>query len=313
MRLQGLLSFPLTPFTEDGSAVNFEVFAEHLREQIEQRPSALFVACGTGEFTALSLAEYRDIVATSVETAAAAETAQSRVPVYAGAGGGPQIARLFAEAATEAGADGILLLPPYLVESPPAGLVRHIRFVAESTPRPIVVYQRANAVLNPAAAVELLDIPNVAGIKDGRGDVDALLRIVTAVRTSGHPRAGEFVFLNGLPTAELSVKAYEAIGVDGYSSAVLNFAPRIALRFYRAVRERDDDAMNALLTSFYLPLVALRDQVPGGAVSLVKAGAVLHGLDMGPVRPPLLSATEDHLVALAGILWEGMAAVEKLS
>lgn len=74
-------------------------------------------------------------------------------------------------------------------------------------------YQRADAVFDPAAAVELLDIPNVVGIKDGRGDVDVMLRLVTAVRTSGHPRAAEFGFLNGLPTAELSARAYAAIGV----------------------------------------------------------------------------------------------------
>jgi 5-dehydro-4-deoxyglucarate dehydratase len=307
MRLRGLLSFPLTPFTNDGAAVNFEVFVDHLREQVAAGPSGLFVACGTGEFTALSLAEHRDIVTTAVETVA------RKIPVFAGTGGGPQIARDFARAATEAGADGLLLLPPYLVETTPAGLVRHVRFVAEATPLPIVVYQRANAVLNPAAAVELLDIPNVVGIKDGRGDVDAMLRLVTAVRTSGHPRAAEFGFLNGLPTAELSVKAYEAIGVESYSSAVLCFAPQIATRFYRAVREGDDEAMNALLTSFYLPLVALRDRVPGGAVSLVKAGAMLHGLHMGPVRPPLLTASEDDVVALAGIIFEGMTALEKLS
>ena len=48
---------------------------------------------------------------------------------------------------------------------------------------------------------------------------------VTAVRTSGHPRAKAFNFLNGLPTAELSVQAYEAIGVASYSSAVLDFMP----------------------------------------------------------------------------------------
>jgi 5-dehydro-4-deoxyglucarate dehydratase len=306
MRLQGLLSFPLTPFTDDGAEVNFEVLVEHVREQAELRPSAIFVACGTGEFTALGLDEYADVVQTAAETVARA------VPVFAGVGGGPQIARSFARTATAKGADGLLLLPPYLVEATPAGLVRHIRFVAEATRLPIIVYQRANAVLDPAAAVELLDIPNVVGIKDGRGDVDAMLRLVTAVRMSGHPRAADFGFLNGLPTAELSVKAYSAIGVDSYSSAVLNFAPRIALRFYRAVRENDDDAMNALLTSFYLPLAALRDKVPGGAVTLVKAGATLHGLAMGPVRPPLLSATEDQMVALAQILWDGMTTVEKL-
>lgn len=306
MRLHGLLSFPLTPFTDDGAEVNFEVFVEHIREQADQRPGAIFVACGTGEFTALGLDEYADVIQT------AAETIERKVPLFAGVGGGPQIARAFARTATEKGADGLLLLPPYLVETTPAGLVRHIRFVAEATRLPIIVYQRANAILDPAAAVELLDIPNVVGIKDGRGDVDAMLRLITAVRTSGHPRAAEFGFLNGLPTAELSVKAYQAIGVDSYSSAVLNFAPRIALRFYRAVRENDDDAMNALLTSFYMPLAALRDKVPGGAVTLVKAGAMLHGLAMGPVRPPLQSATEDQTVALAQILWDGMTTVEKL-
>src|SRR3954469_16051467 len=110
MRPHGLLAFPLTPFTEDGQAVNVEVFVEHLREQIEARPGALFVACGTGEFTALGLDEYQDVVAAAVRTASG-----SGVAVFAGAGGGPQVTRAFVRAATDAGADGLLLLPPYLV------------------------------------------------------------------------------------------------------------------------------------------------------------------------------------------------------
>ncbi|WP_027342406.1 5-dehydro-4-deoxyglucarate dehydratase [Hamadaea tsunoensis] len=306
MRLKGLLSFPLTPFTAD-DAVDLDAFARHVEAQIAAGPSGLFVACGTGEFTALSLAEYR----TLVETAAA--VAGGRVPVFAGAGGGPQLARAFAETATEAGADGLLLLPPYLVAAPPVGLVRHIAYVAAATPLPIAVYQRANAVLDPAAAVALLDIPNVAGIKDGRGDVDAMLRLVTAVRTSGHPRAEEFGFLNGLPTAELSVVAYEAIGVESYSSAVLCFAPEIATRFYSAVRAGDAYAQRRLLTAFYLPLVALRDKVPGYAVSLIKAGARLRGHDMGPVRPPLVDAAPEHVDALATLIEDGLRVVEELA
>jgi hypothetical protein len=54
MRLQGLLSFPLTPFTGDDK-VDLAVFAEHVERQIAAAPSALFVACGTGEFTALKI------------------------------------------------------------------------------------------------------------------------------------------------------------------------------------------------------------------------------------------------------------------
>jgi 5-dehydro-4-deoxyglucarate dehydratase len=300
MRLEGLLSFPLTPFTAD-DRVNLDVLAEHVRRQLAADPAALFVACGTGEFTALSLAEYRDVVATAVRIA------DGRVPVFAGAGGGPMMAREFIEAAEQVGADGILLLPPYLVSSTPDGLVRHVRFVASGTDLPLVVYQRANAVLSAASVVALLDIDNVVGVKDGLGDVDAMLRLVTAIRTSGHPRAEAFNFLNGLPTAELSVQAYQAIGVASYSSAVLCFAPEVATAFYRAVQAGDQKTVSQLLVEFYLPFVALRDEVPGYAVALVKAGARLSGLEMGPVRPPLIDASPEHVTRLAAIIDAGRA------
>jgi len=195
-----LLSFPLTPFTDDDK-VDLDVYATHVGQQIDAGPAGLYVACGTGEFTALSLQEYRDVVATAVRVAA------GRLPVYAGAGGGPQLARDFALAATEAGADGLLLLPPYLVACTPHGLVRHVRYVAEASPLPLVVYQRANAVLSASAAVEVLEVATVGGIKDGRGEVDGMLRLMTAVRRSGHPRAADLEFLNGLHTDEMSVRA----------------------------------------------------------------------------------------------------------
>jgi 5-dehydro-4-deoxyglucarate dehydratase len=297
MRLHGLLSFPLTPFTGEDK-VDLPAFADHVEQQIGWGPSAIFVACGTGEFTALSTEEFRQVVA------AACEVAQGRLPVVAGCGGGPQIAREFARIAAESGATGLLLLPPYLVASTPAGLLRHIAYVADATDLPLVVYQRANAVLDPATAVALLDLPTVAGIKDGRGDVDAMLRLVTAVRTSGHPRAAGFGFLNGLPTAELSVQAYQAIGVDSYSSAVLCFAPDIATAFHRAVVAGDPPAVQRLLQEFYLPFAALRDQVPGYAVALVKAGAGL-----GSVRPPLVDPTPEHLAELHRIIERGRAAL----
>jgi 5-dehydro-4-deoxyglucarate dehydratase len=306
MRLTGLLSFPLTPFT-DADEVNLDVFAEHVETQIAAGPSGLFVACGTGEFTALALSEYRAVVSTAVKVAA------GRLPVFAGTGGGPPAAREFASAAADSGADGLLLLPPYLVSSTPQGLVRYVRYVAAATSLPITVYQRANAILDPAAAVDLLDVPTVVGIKDGRGDVAAMLRLITAVRTSGHRRAQEFGFLNGLPTAELTVRAYEAIGVESYSSAVLCFAPDIATAFYRAVREGDEHTQQILLAEFYLPFVALRDLVPGYAVALVKAGAALSGLDVGVVRPPLVDATAEHVKLLAQIIERGRAALRSLS
>lgn len=301
--MDGLLSFPLTAFTPDGSGVAVGPLREHLEAQLAWSPAALFVACGTGEFTALSYDEYRLVVRTAVEAA------RGTTPIYAGAGGGPQAAREFACIAAESGADGILLLPPYLVEAPMAGLLRYVRHVAAATPLPLVVYQRANAVLDPPTAVALLDEPTVAGIKDGHGDVDLMGRIVTAIRTSGHARAADFDFMNGLPTAELSAVAYRAIGVPAYSSAVATFVPDIAAAFSEAVRAGDQSAVQALVAGFYLPFARLRQTVPGYAVSLVKAGARATGIALGGVRPPLIDPTPEDEAALQEIIVAGRKAL----
>lgn len=302
MRLAGLLSFPLTPFTEDDK-IDTDVLAEHIEAQVSAGPAALFVACGTGEFTALGLAEYGDVVSTAVSVV------DGRIPVYAGVGGGPQIARDFLRAAAEYGADGVLLLPPYLVSCSPAGLVDHIGYVAAAAPLPMIVYQRGNALLDPDAAVALLELPTVVGIKDGEGDIDRMRALIGAVRGSGHPRASEFGFLNGLPTAELSVPAYRELGVHTYSSAVLCFVPDIATAFFAAVERGDDSTVRTLLAEFYRPLGELRETTPGYAVALVKAGARLTGLPVGPVRPPLREVTPEHLARLGEIIARGRTAL----
>jgi 5-dehydro-4-deoxyglucarate dehydratase len=77
------------------------------------------------------------------------------------------------------------------------------------------------------------------------------------------------------------------MGCPVYSSAVFNFIPRTAMEFYNAHHARDTVATNRLLDEFFLPLIALRNQGQGYAVSLVKADATLVGHTAGPVRPPL--------------------------
>ena len=294
------LSFPLTPFTDD-DRLDGEVFAAHVDQQIAAGTTAVFVACGTGEFTALGREEYRQVVAIAVKTSA------GRVPVLAGAGGGPAIAREHLADATAAGADGILLLPPYLVGSTPEGVLDHIRYVVRDSALPVIVYQRANARLSPATALALLDLEPVIGLKDGIGDIEQMQRIVATVRSSEHPRAGGFHFLNGLPTAELSARAYRAIGVGSYSSAVHAFAPDLAHAFARALDNGDDALVDALLAAFLLPLADLRDQVPGYAVALIKAAARLEGIPVGPVRPPLVEPRPEHVAELARIVAAGRA------
>ncbi|GAA3215194.1 5-dehydro-4-deoxyglucarate dehydratase [Nonomuraea helvata] len=296
MRLDGVLFFPVTPFDADGDLAE-PALARHVAEGVAAGAGGVFTACGTGEFNALDLDEYTRVVAVSVASAA------GRLPVFSGAGGPLPAARAIARAAAAQGADGLLLMPPYLVSGPPAGLVRYVREVAASVDLPVVIYQRGTARFSPSAVAELAELPNVVGFKDGLGDFDLLQRIILTVRRSTRK---DFTFFNGLPTAELTVPAYRGLGVSLYSSAVFAFAPEIALAFYKAITGGDEVLTQRLLTEFYLPLVELRDLVPGYAVSLVKAGVRMRGLEVGGVRAPLVDPAPEHLECLERIIAKGL-------
>jgi len=86
---------------------------------------------------------------------------------------------------------------------------------------------------------------------------------------------------------------------------VFAMAPEIANGFYQAYAAHDDARREELLRGFYRPLVALRDQVPGYAVSLIKAGVRMDGLPVGGVRAPLVDPTPEHEAALADLLARG--------
>lgn len=300
MKFQGVLFFPVTPFTADGS-LDEDLLAAHIEAGVSAGAGGVFVACGTGEFHALTTDEIERA------TRVAVTVTGGRVPVLAAAGGPVPVARDQAARIERAGADGILLLPPYLVGAPQRGLVRYVEEITAASALPVVFYQRGSARLTATTAAAIAALPRVVGLKDGIGDIELMHRIVRAVRAL--PDGDTFAFFNGLPTAELTAPAYRGIGVELYSSAVFAFAPEIALAFHRALAEGDEPLVRRLLDEFYGPLVRLRDELPGYAVALVKAGVTLRGLDVGGVRAPLLDPTPDHVARLAKLIDHGLEAV----
>jgi 5-dehydro-4-deoxyglucarate dehydratase len=299
-RLDGLLFFPVTAFHPDGT-LNLDAYRAHVAAGIEAGAGAVFACCGTGEFHALDPEEFASCVAAAVEVAGGA------VPVVAGTGYGTTLATTYARLAEDAGADGLLVLPPYLVVADQRGLLAHYTRLAAATSLETIVYQRDNVTLTPETVVELARTPGIAGLKDGLGDLDLMQRIVSAVRTGLSPEeAAGFRFFNGLPTAELTGPAYRAIGVRLYSSAVFCFAPEIALAFHGALEKDDEATVRRLLDGFYRPLVELRNRGRGYAVSLVKAGVRLRGLDAGEVRPPLAEPLPEHVAELEALLRRGL-------
>lgn len=290
----GLLTFPVTHF-DDELQFDEPRYREHLEWQTSYDLGGIFVAGGTGEGFSLSREEVSRVVATGVAQAA------GRLPVIAPATGATVVAAAQAADAEVRGADGVLLLPPYLTEGTQEGLRAHVSAVLEATRLGVIVYNRANAIYS-AETIEYLAErhANLIGFKDGIGDVEAMARL--------YARLGDrLIYVGGLPTAETFALPLLQLGFTTYSSAICNFAPDFALDFYQAVRANDRERVYAMLNGFVLPYLAIRDRAAGYGVSIIKAGLDAVGRHGGPVRPPLQRLTEADQHDLSRLLRESAA------
>src|SRR5690606_12879520 len=158
------------------------------------------------------------------------------------------------------GADGLLLLPPYVTDSPQEGLIAHVDAVCKATKLGVVVYNRANCALT-APSVERLaeDDPNFIAVKDGHGDIEELLPMQARV-------CGRVRLINGMPTAEVYACSYFGMGIESYSSAIFSFLPKSATEFYKAVAGGDFDAVKKFTCDFLVPYGEIRHRRPGYAV-----------------------------------------------
>jgi len=294
----GLLSFPVTHFDAAGAFLE-DPYRAHCAWMLEHELAGLFAAGGTGEFFSLTPTEVVDVVA------AAVAEAKGKLPVISGCGYGTAIACEIARGAERVGADGLLLLPPYLTTSNQEGLASHIDAVCKSTGLAVIVYNRDNAIVNDETLARLCERnANLVGYKDGVGDIELMARV--------HSRMGDrLTYIGGLPTAETFATPYLTMGVTTYSSAIFNFMPEWALDFYKAVRAGDDAKVQAELRDFVLPYIAIRNRSRGYAVSIVKAGMRVVGRDAGPVRTPLTDLTADEERDLAVLIAKATPAAVK--
>ncbi|PRD41837.1 5-dehydro-4-deoxyglucarate dehydratase [Phyllobacterium phragmitis] len=284
----GLLSFPVTHFDAEGN-FNAKSYAEHVAWLSSFEAAALFAAGGTGEFFSLTPEEIPQIVRVAKEAA-------GKTPIVSGCGYGTRDAVAIARSVEKAGADGILLLPHYLIDAPQEGLYRHIKAVCQATGMGVMVYNRDNSVLQADTLARLCDeCPNLVGFKDGTGDI-GLVRQITA------KMGDRLTYLGGMPTAELFAEAYLGAGFTTYSSAVFNFVPGLAIEFYKALRAGERTKCETILNEFFYPFMAIRNRAKGYAVSAVKAGVRLQGFDAGSVRPPLKDLTSDEMGMMEALI-----------
>ncbi|WP_436527069.1 4-hydroxy-tetrahydrodipicolinate synthase [Actinoplanes sp. HUAS TT8] len=276
-----LLTAMVTPFTPDGS-LDLEGaarLAAHLVD--EQRNDALVISGTTGESPTTTDAEKESLLRAVIEAVG------DRAQVVAGVGTNNTAHTIeLAHAAEKAGAHGLLVVTPYYNKPPQAGVERHFRAVADATGLPIMVYDiphRAGTAIATETMCRIAEHERVVAVKDAKGDLIASSWVLS--RT-------DLAYYSGDDAATLPLLSIGGVGLVGTSSHFTGVPAKEMIEAYET-----GDTITALARHRQaLPLFTGIFRSPG--TILVKAGLSAKGLPAGPVRSPLVDASDEELKQL---------------
>jgi 4-hydroxy-tetrahydrodipicolinate synthase len=166
-RLTGVSVAMVTPFNKDES-LNEEQIRNLVNFLIDKGVNGLVPVGTTGEFVNMTFEERLKVIEIVIDEA------NGRVPVIAGTGeSGTRMVIDATNAATDLGANAVLIVTPYYLKPKAKGLYDHFQQICENTDIPIIMYNipACTGIELPWTVVEdLVDIEKIVGIKDSSGD-----------------------------------------------------------------------------------------------------------------------------------------------
>lgn len=286
-KLRGVFGFPVTPFQQDLS-LDLAALEKNVDEMTRHPYCAIVAAGGTGEIYSMTAEEAAAVVATAVKAT------QGRMPVVAGVGYNTVIGADMARRMEKAGADALLVMPPYYINAPEAGWIDYYKAIANSTGLPLALYSRDWAAFTPDQVARLADaVPTLQIWKDGQGNIRQYQRIMAKL-------GDRLAWVGGL--GDDCAGGYWSIGVQAYTSSISNVSAPISLAIAEAGQKQDFTRLNDILIRYVHPLYALRDKMRGYEVTVMKEMMELMGIPAGPARPPLCAVREDHRAELARLV-----------
>ncbi|MES2200273.1 MAG: 4-hydroxy-tetrahydrodipicolinate synthase, partial [Chlamydiota bacterium] len=178
--LQGSIVALITPFLADGE-IDLPSFRKLVSWQIEQGSNALVICGSTGESSTLSSQEQKQLIEIAVLEA------RGRVPIIAGTGSNDtRVAVERTNLAKEAGADGCLVIFPYYNKPTLEGCTAHFEKISQCN-LPFIIYHhpgRTGLCFSPKELANLCTLPNVTGLKEASGNVEAALEFMRFSKVS---------------------------------------------------------------------------------------------------------------------------------
>jgi 4-hydroxy-tetrahydrodipicolinate synthase len=276
-----MLSAMVSPFHADGSLDldGAQRLASHLVDNLAH--DGLVINGTTGESPTKTDEEDLAILRAVVEAVG------DRATIIAGVGTNDTAHSVnAARAAAQAGAHALMAVTPYYNRPPQEGLIAHFHAIADATDLPMITYdipKRTGTAIETETLVRIAEHPRVVANKDAKGDLEASQWAMA--RTDLAWYSGD----DALNLPLLALGAVGMISVVGHlvGDRLVAMANAFAVGDVTLARE-----INASLLPVYTGLFRAQ------GVVMTKAALSELGLPSGPVRLPLMNATQDQLAQL---------------
>jgi 4-hydroxy-tetrahydrodipicolinate synthase len=285
-----VLTAMVTPFTSDGTKIDFDVAAKLANDLVDLGNNGLVVNGTTGESPTTD--EHEKLELLKVVIAAVGD----RAKVVAGAGSNDTAhSILLAKDAQKAGAHGLLVVTPYYNKPPQAGIYAHMVAVADSTDLPVMIYDipgRSGVAINNDTMLQLAAHPKIIANKDAKGDTWAASQIMAQ---------SDLAYYSGDDPLNLALLAIGAVGVVSVTGHIVADRHKLMVE----AMQNNDVATAREINRKLVPITEGIMTRAGGAIMVKAALDQLGRAGGGSLRLPLIPATDDQRRVLREDLIKG--------
>ncbi|KZZ82797.1 MULTISPECIES: 4-hydroxy-tetrahydrodipicolinate synthase [Bacillaceae] len=276
----------VTPFDFAGN-IDFKKTSKLIEYLIANGTDSIVAAGTTGESPTLTFEEKAALFQHTVKEV------NGRIPVIAGTGSNDTRASIeLTKKAEEAGADAVMLVAPYYNKPSQEGIYQHFKAIAESTVLPVMIYNvpgRTVVKMTAETIIRLSAIPNIAAVKDASGDLEAIAEVIEKT-------GDDFDVYCGDDSLTLPSMAIGATGIVSVASHVIGNEMQQMIEAFA----QGDVKQAASIHRRILPVMNEMFAAPSPAP--VKTALQISGMDVGPVRLPILPLTESERNSLMDVM-----------
>jgi len=267
----------VTPFTENDE-VNLDGLESNIEFYLKNGVHGVAVGGSTGEFSALSLHEHKQIIKKTVEVVG------ERVPVIAGtaACSTKRVIEL-SKYAKGVGANGSLIVPPFYSKIKDHEIFYHYQKIAEAVDLPIMIYNNpftSKIDMSPEFLAKLAEINNIDYVKESSGDTSRVWRI----RKLSNNSMTVFCGADNLAFEQF------IMGAKGWICVAANIFPKETSLLYEYSKNREHEKARELYSTL-LPICNFLEET-GKFTQIAKYGLDIKGYSGGKPRAPLLPLDE---------------------